>query len=429
MRGRFDDALTTSLSSHVAHEETLRRIERYSITSIRSSADSLRSVDSLRTELSRLEAMITSSRAPSTTRIEQYDEGYIMRTSGPENRPTLGHEVTSKELVDCVSRPSPGSLTSQSLRARSSIKSRRSSDVSGAKLANSYENISLHTHPAEYQSLVREQEDISKRFSEISDGYESALLYAQFSRTASPVEAGLLHDTSNINMHQNGFQPREIIQGKISPAGGILTSPSHGQFRGFPDIPRDCSPTQEVALRDSVRTSISQRVDDRSSSSYEQSSIANNLPVDSDPNAAYNLLQQCLAATHPPIVADYLSLLDLISLYERHSRILEERQNTTIYGTAHAIGFDDVLAQSHLRKLRDRLEALQVAADNAAKKCAEGGYSVSELEKISLPMKRRDPVQSPTLAPSNNQLESRDDEDASDDSFSDDSDIYFSSAE
>ena len=315
------------------------------------------------------------------------------------------------------------------MRGGSSNESRRSSDVSGAKLANSYENISLHTHPAEYQSLVREQEDISKRFSEISDGHGSALLYAQFSRTASPVEAGSLHDTSNIKMHQNGFQHREIIQGKISPAGGILTSPSPSQFPGFPKNARDSSPAQAVALHDPVRTGISQGVDDRSSSSYEQSSIANNLPVDSDPNAAYNLLQQCLAATHPPIVADYLSLLDLISLYERHSRILEERQNTTIYGTAHAIGLDDLLTQPHLRKLRDRLEALQVAADNAAKRCAEGGFSVSELEKISLSMRRRDPVQSLMLAPSDSQLGTRDDGDANDDSFSDDSEVYFSSAE
>ena len=404
----------------MVHEETLRRIEQYSIRSIRSSAHSLRSVDSLRTELSRLEVMITGSRAPSTTRIEQYDEGYIMRTNEPENRPTLSHEVTPKALGDYLSRSSPGPLTSQSLRGGSSTESRRSSDVSHAKLADSSENMSLHTHPAEYQSLVREQEDISKRFSEISDGHESALLYAQFSRTASPVEAEPLHDTSHIKFHQNVFQPREIIQGN-------LASPSPGQSPGSPN--RDSSPSQAVAVRDSVRTGISQRVDDRSSSSYEQSSIANNLPVHSDTNAAYNLLQQCLAATHPPIVADYLSLLDLISLYERHSRILEERQNITLYGTAHALGFDDLLAQPHLRKLRDRLEALQAAAKTAGKRCAEDGYSVSELEKISFSMKRRDLVQSPMLAPSDSQQETRDDEDTNDDSFSDDSEVYFSSAE
>ena len=63
--GRFTEALSSSLSVHGAHEEALRRIEHYSMTSMHSSAHSIRSMDSIRTEfrteLSRLETMITSN--------------------------------------------------------------------------------------------------------------------------------------------------------------------------------------------------------------------------------------------------------------------------------------------------------------------------------------------------------------------------------
>lgn len=63
--GRVTEALSTSLSVHGAHEEALRRIEHYSMTSMHSSAHSIRSMDSIRTEfrteLSRLEAMISNT--------------------------------------------------------------------------------------------------------------------------------------------------------------------------------------------------------------------------------------------------------------------------------------------------------------------------------------------------------------------------------
>ncbi len=61
MGGRFSEALTTSLSIHGAHEEALRRIEHYSMTSMHSSAHSIRSMDSICTRLSRLEATVTSA--------------------------------------------------------------------------------------------------------------------------------------------------------------------------------------------------------------------------------------------------------------------------------------------------------------------------------------------------------------------------------
>ncbi len=66
--GRVDEVLSTSLSIHSAHEEALRRIEHYSMTSMHSSAHSIRSMDSIRSELSRLEAMITTTKHPSESK-------------------------------------------------------------------------------------------------------------------------------------------------------------------------------------------------------------------------------------------------------------------------------------------------------------------------------------------------------------------------
>ena len=72
--GRFSEALSTSLSIRGAHEEALKRIELYSMSSMHSSAHSIRSMDSIRTELrtevSRLEAIITSAGNAHSSEIE-----------------------------------------------------------------------------------------------------------------------------------------------------------------------------------------------------------------------------------------------------------------------------------------------------------------------------------------------------------------------
>ena len=87
--GRFSDALSTSLSVHGAHEEALRRIEHYSMTSMHSSAHSIRSMDSirteLRTELSRLETMISRTSNAHAPEVE-LEESQTNTISGPTER-------------------------------------------------------------------------------------------------------------------------------------------------------------------------------------------------------------------------------------------------------------------------------------------------------------------------------------------------------
>ncbi len=64
--------LTISLSSYNAHKEALSRIKQYLITSIPNSTYSLKSINSIRSKLFRLEAIIISFRASFILKLKQY---------------------------------------------------------------------------------------------------------------------------------------------------------------------------------------------------------------------------------------------------------------------------------------------------------------------------------------------------------------------
>ena len=109
MGGRFSEALSTSLSVHGAHQEALRRIEHYSMTSMHSSAHSIRSMDSirteLRTELSRLETMITHAGNAHKNEVE-VEESQTKTISNPtERRFAVGAEAESGDSYLSVPKP------------------------------------------------------------------------------------------------------------------------------------------------------------------------------------------------------------------------------------------------------------------------------------------------------------------------------------
>ena len=107
--GRFSEALSTSLSVHGAHEEALRRIEHYSMTSMHSSAHSIRSMDSirteLRTELSRLETMITRTGNAHTTEFGGEDTQINTISNPTERRSSVGAEAENGESYWSVPGP------------------------------------------------------------------------------------------------------------------------------------------------------------------------------------------------------------------------------------------------------------------------------------------------------------------------------------
>lgn len=429
MRGRFDDALTTSLSSQGAHQETLRRIEQYSITSMRSSTRSLRSMDSLRSELSRLEAMITSSQTASSWKIDPSRESLPMPTSGQRGRDNVTHKwaATSQRFGTSqdsfASRPCEGS----------SNMSRYSSEISDVRQPRAQNRINVHTHPADYQFLVKEQEDISKRFSEISSGHESALLYAQFSRSTSPIHKSLAKPSRT-----ERSSPAVEIEGKEQGEEHHLKTTSTSSHLSHPrevlGHPHRLSQSNMEWFTQSARTSISQRTGDRSSSSYDQSSNlkpeANSSTV--DPSSMYTILQQSLVETQPPLVAQLLSLQDLALLHTNHINLLENGRNALLDTPTHEDSHHTQSIQLHLRKLRAQLETLQIAIDDAARRCAESGHNISELRSVHLPARSGSLVQikpkehCDDFGRTQNKgiTRSRDSGD-----FSDGSDIYFSSEE
>ena len=108
--GRFSEALSNSLSVHGAHQEALRRIEHYSMTSMHSSAHSIRSMDSirteLRTELSRLETMITRTSHAHTTEAGVEESQINTVSNHTERRLSVGAEAENGESFSVPGPPS-----------------------------------------------------------------------------------------------------------------------------------------------------------------------------------------------------------------------------------------------------------------------------------------------------------------------------------
>lgn len=384
MRGRMDDALSTSLSSHGVHEQALRRIEQYSISSMRSSVHSLQSMDSIRTELSRLEAMITSTHGASTTSIE-HPEARLPIPPKDANSQSLVHDNTVLEQpTSPVSGKALEPSSTQLSHRGSSSASHYSSEASSARPPGEHKPINIRTHPADFHRLVKEQEDISKRFSEISSGHESALLYAQFSRSTPPPAKA------------SNDEPTVIAASDSDPnasrGADIITSPSIDQIAA-PQIgkPRDKARTSDSGIRHQDQpermfdemnkpSPISSRqwpnpAGSRKSPPSDDSSRKRDGLNSRHSNESYQLLQQCLIAAYPPVIADFIMIQDLVVLYENHTLHLENRPSV-IHDTSHGE------VDTYLRTMRDRLEALQEASDNAARACIDCGYSKSDLEGV-----------------------------------------------
>ena len=100
--GRFNEALSSSLSIHGAHEEALRRIEHYSITSMHSSAHSIRSMDSICSRLSRLEATVTISRDPRPSEAETEESHRSPGASHVEGQNSTVTEAENRGLQQSV---------------------------------------------------------------------------------------------------------------------------------------------------------------------------------------------------------------------------------------------------------------------------------------------------------------------------------------
>ncbi|CAF9926284.1 MAG: hypothetical protein ALECFALPRED_003406 [Alectoria fallacina] len=202
--GRFDEALSTSLSIHGAHEEALRRIEHYSITSMHSSAHSIRSMDSIRTELSRLEAMITSPNVPQPSETETGKSPSRPGSSCSDRRcsavPASRNRDSPLSVSGPLPEPSGESFTAEGsgikLAPRQDVLNENPKSLDRSNQSQRPRSMAIehrihpdyHISSAEYRSFMDDSEDINSRPMEFpSDkGNRSSFLYAEFSKNSQP---------------------------------------------------------------------------------------------------------------------------------------------------------------------------------------------------------------------------------------------------
>lgn len=193
MGGRFDEALSASLSVHGAHEEALRRIEHYSMTSMHSSAHSIRSMDSIRTELSRLEAMITSASVTHLPEIETRNSHARRGSNSTERRVSAVEEGGDRGPNLAISGPLPehngGSSTTAPLdEIRKSLDRSSQPQRTGEMAVEDFVQHDYHITSVDYRSFLDEPDDINNQYMEnlSEEGNKSSFLYAEFSKNSQP---------------------------------------------------------------------------------------------------------------------------------------------------------------------------------------------------------------------------------------------------
>ena len=230
--GRFSEALTTSLSIHGAHEEALRRIEHYSITSMHSSAHSVRSMDSIRTELSRLEAMITgaSNAPPPETETRELlerpgsgcTEGRVSAAAEAENR--ASHLSIPSTLPNHDGESSTAGDAGIELTSKQTGLNEAQEDLDRSNQSQRTREMAVeprietddHIPSAEYFLVMGEADDSKTPSMADLSGQE---LYAQFSKESEPhqhespateIDGAAIHDI--LRQSLASLYPREIVE-------------------------------------------------------------------------------------------------------------------------------------------------------------------------------------------------------------------------
>lgn len=206
--GRFDEALSTSLSVHSAHEEALRRIEHYSMTSMHSSANSIRSMDSIRTELSRLEAMITSASGAHQSEIKIASRRTRRGSDCTERRVSAIEKEEDQSANLSILRPLPKNRGESSTARDSQIISPRQNSLEMAPAAD-------------LRSSLDESGDVNSRPMDTPAEGEnrSSFLYAEFSKKTEPrhyegpgieIDYGVIHNA--IRHSLASIYPPEVVE-------------------------------------------------------------------------------------------------------------------------------------------------------------------------------------------------------------------------
>ena len=215
---------------HSAHEEALRRIEHYSMTSMHTSAHSVRSMDSIRTELSRLEAMINTASVTHLPDVETV-ESHIER---PSNNTERRSSAVEEEGTPSPNTSFPGQMPEHAVQSSSArnLGSRlapeemywdqgRKSLDQGSISSQTKRKGAEHSPRPDHHSILDEIDGVHNPYTEraTEEGYRSSALYAEFTKVSQPdrnerSNTEVDYDTINTTMRQclTSIYPPEIVE-------------------------------------------------------------------------------------------------------------------------------------------------------------------------------------------------------------------------
>ena len=331
-----------------------------------SSANSIQSMDSIRTELSRLEAMITSSQSlpPSIVEANKSD-------SVPQN---CAQSSTHESLP---SKRNSLSGTIHKLDIHDTQPSRRVGPDDKAQYEHAMRSI-------EYQSLDEADHILdwppenSKR-----KGYESSLLYTEFSKSPRLCSTAERHDFSGVLEFDHGNQRRRSSEDAY---GQNLDIKHSGAFvEGEHDLGSDPTgrslPTPEYLANN------------RSSSRIYSDNVPTTKPIETGYGALHNILQRSMAEMYPPPVVEYIALQQHVILYENYIKLHSERPSikSRVGAKGKSPMYNTSTSPQPATLLQHGLTKLRLAVMASRKQCFQEGYLLSDIDDILfLPVKRDD---------------------------------------
>ena len=215
---------------HGAHEEALRRIEHYSMTSMHTSAHSVRSMDSIRTELSRLEAMINSTSVSHLPDVETVESPMNRGPNNTERRssavegegtPIPNTSIQGQMPEHAVESSSARALGSQPAPEQRYLDQGRKSLDQGSISSQIQRTGAAHPAQPDHHSILDVLDGGHNPYIESAreEGYKSSVLYAEYTKNPQPhpnerSNTEVDYDTINNTMRQclTSIYPPEIVE-------------------------------------------------------------------------------------------------------------------------------------------------------------------------------------------------------------------------
>ena len=325
-----------------------------------SSANSVQSMDSIRTELSRLEAMITRSQGVSDPALSNQKAQYMPDELGRSSM----DEMAALQKVD---PDSDDTLSTE--RMTPDKQAQAGHRLDSAKRSNSSER-NLDEH---------------KMSSEIAESGvpESKFLYAQLSHD--------LQSSSRLRRREDSNEAMNIDQVSIDGAHSRQFAVSSHQSSNDPGLSKAPHGERE---RTTTNPKFFPPQYSQASVSAEGKRHSKNVGGDFKDHrpqkrhikfgAIHRTLRHATANVYPCMVADYVSLQQLATLCEGHLKIISQMPSVKSRTVTKEDDHRDKTSATPtaLMVLHKQLTTLKNASRNAKEKCIQAGYSLSEIDEV-----------------------------------------------